>query len=87
MADKDARRPAPLATSAAMVSAAQQRGLLLGRNSDTAAGLDNVLALAPPLSLTDDDADHIVEALTGAFADAPDAKPETETADAQGAAA
>jgi len=87
VADKDARRPAPLATSAAMVSAAQQRGLLLGRNSDTAAGLDNVLALAPPLSLTDDDADHIVEALTGAFADAPDAKPETETADAQGAAA
>ena len=27
---------------------------------DTAAGLDNVIALAPPLSLTDDDVDDIV---------------------------
>jgi taurine-pyruvate aminotransferase len=49
--------------SAGIVAAAQQRGLLVGRNVDTAAGLDNVIAVAPPLSLTDADADHIVDVL------------------------
>jgi taurine-pyruvate aminotransferase len=69
VADRATREPAPLATSMALMGAAQRRGLLLGRNADTAAGLDNVLALAPPLSLTDEDADHIVGALAGAFGD------------------
>ena len=49
------------------MAAAQKRGLLLGRNADTAAGLDNVLALAPPLSLTDEDVDHIVDVMTEIF--------------------
>jgi taurine-pyruvate aminotransferase len=52
-----------------IVKAAQARGLLLGRNVDTAAGLDNVIALAPPLSLTDADADHIVDVLGAVFAE------------------
>jgi taurine-pyruvate aminotransferase len=55
--------------SAGIVAAAQQGGLLLGRNVDTAAGLDNVIALAPPLSLTDADADHIVDVLSAVFAE------------------
>jgi adenosylmethionine-8-amino-7-oxononanoate aminotransferase len=67
VADRATRAPAPLATSVALMAAAQRRGLLLGRNADTAAGLDNILALAPPLSLTDGDADHIVEGVSGAF--------------------
>jgi adenosylmethionine-8-amino-7-oxononanoate aminotransferase len=50
-----------------VLAEAQKRGLLLGRNADTAAGLDNVVALAPPLSLTGEDADHIVKAITDAF--------------------
>jgi taurine-pyruvate aminotransferase len=58
-----------VAVSAGIVAAAQQRGLLVGRNVDTAAGLDNVIALAPPLSLTDADADHIVETLSACFAE------------------
>jgi 4-aminobutyrate aminotransferase-like enzyme len=55
--------------SGGVVAAAQQRGLLVGRNVDTAAGLDNVIALAPPLSLTDDDVDHIVDVLGAVFAE------------------
>ena len=51
------------------MAAAQRLGLIVGRNADTAAGMDNVLVLAPPLCLTDDDADHIVGALEGAFAE------------------
>ena len=67
VADQVTRAPAPGAVTGAIVKAAQAHGLLVGRNVDTAAGLDNVIALAPPLSLTDADADHIVEALGAVF--------------------
>jgi 4-aminobutyrate aminotransferase-like enzyme len=69
VADKATRKPVDRGVSGGLVAAAQKRGLLLGRNVDTAAGLDNVLALAPPLSLTDEDLDHIVDVLAGVFAD------------------
>jgi adenosylmethionine-8-amino-7-oxononanoate aminotransferase len=69
VADHATRAPAARADSAALLAAAQGHGLLLGRNADTAAGLDNVLQLAPPLSITDEDADHIVSAITAAFAE------------------
>ena len=73
VADQATRAPAERKVSAGVVAAAQRHGLLVGRNVDTAAGLDNVIALAPPLSLTDADADHIVEALGAAFAEHADA--------------
>ena len=69
VADRATRAPAPRAVSAGLVAAAQGRGLLVGRNVDTAAGLDNVIALAPPLSMTDADADHIVETLGACLAE------------------
>ena len=69
VADQATRAPAERAVSAGVVAAAQQRGLLVGRNVDTAAGLDNVIALAPPLSLTDGDVDHIVDVLGACFAE------------------
>jgi taurine-pyruvate aminotransferase len=69
VADRATRAPAERAVSAGLVAAAQGRGLLVGRNVDTAAGLDNVIALAPPLSMTDADADHIVETLGACLAE------------------
>jgi adenosylmethionine-8-amino-7-oxononanoate aminotransferase len=69
VADQATRAPTERAVSAGIVAAAQRHGLLVGRNVDTAAGLDNVIALAPPLSMTDADADHIVEALGAVFAE------------------
>jgi taurine-pyruvate aminotransferase len=69
VADQATRAPAAREDSAALVAAAQGHGLLMARNADTAAGLDNVLQLAPPLSITDDDADHIVTAVAAAFAE------------------
>jgi adenosylmethionine-8-amino-7-oxononanoate aminotransferase len=69
VADQATRAPVGRAISAGIAAAAQQRGLLVGRNVDTAAGLDNVIALAPPLSLTDADVDHIVETLGACFAE------------------
>ena len=69
VAEAGTRTPAARADSVAIMGAAQRRGLLLGRNADTAAGLDNVVAVAPPLSLTDADVDHIVEVLGESFAE------------------
>jgi taurine-pyruvate aminotransferase len=69
VADPATRAPAAREDSAALVAAAQGHGFLMARNADTAAGLDNVLQLAPPLSITDDDADHIVTAVAAAFAE------------------
>jgi taurine-pyruvate aminotransferase len=69
VADQATRAPAAGAVTGGIVKAAQARGLLVGRNVDTAAGLDNVIALAPPLSLTDADADHIVDVLGAVFAE------------------
>jgi taurine-pyruvate aminotransferase len=75
VADQATRAPAERAVSAGIVAAAQQHGLLVGRNVDTAAGLDNVIALAPPLSMTDGDADHIVDALAAVFAERTEGVP------------
>ena len=75
VADRATRAPVERAVSAGLVAAAQQRGLLVGRNVDTAAGLDNVVALAPPLSMTDADADHIVETLSACFAERAEGVP------------
>jgi adenosylmethionine-8-amino-7-oxononanoate aminotransferase len=69
VADKATRKPVDRTVSGGLVAAAQKHGLLLGRNVDTAAGLDNVLALAPPLSLTDEDLGHIVDVLGAIFAE------------------
>ena len=69
VADQATRAPAAGAVTGGILKAAQARGLLLGRNVDTAAGLDNVVALAPPLSLTDADADHIVDVVGAVFSE------------------
>jgi taurine-pyruvate aminotransferase len=69
VADRATRAPSG-PTAAAILGAAQRHGLLLGRNADTAAGLDNVVALAPPLCVTDEDVDHIVNVITECFAEA-----------------
>jgi adenosylmethionine-8-amino-7-oxononanoate aminotransferase len=66
VSDRTAKTPSG-PTAIRILAEAQKRGLLLGRNADTAAGLDNVVALAPPLSLTGEDVDHIVSVITDSF--------------------
>ncbi|HEU5141415.1 MAG TPA: aspartate aminotransferase family protein, partial [Bacillales bacterium] len=38
-----------------VISHCKEKGLLIGKNGDTVAGFNNVLALSPPFSITDDD--------------------------------
>jgi len=53
--------------TAEVLSACTEGGLILRSNRDTTPGDNNVLVLAPPLSITDEDLGFIVETLKGSF--------------------
>jgi taurine-pyruvate aminotransferase len=65
--DKETREPASTEKVAAAISGCKERGLVIANNADTVAGFNNVLTLAPPLSITNDDLQFIAEALKGCF--------------------
>ena len=65
--DKETKEPAGPERVAAAISGCRERGLVIANNADRVAGLNNVLTLAPPLSITDDDLEFIVEVLEGSF--------------------
>ncbi|MFQ5894364.1 MAG: aspartate aminotransferase family protein [Nitrospinota bacterium] len=60
---------APLAAeeTTRVVGLVRDRGVIVGKNSDTVAGVQNVLTVAPPLILNRQQADRIVDALAGAL--------------------
>jgi adenosylmethionine-8-amino-7-oxononanoate aminotransferase len=62
--DKKNKEPAPPHKVGAVVSGCQERALIVGKNGDTVAGFNNVITLAPPLSVTDDEVEFIAEKLT-----------------------
>ena len=60
---------------AALSAAIKENGVIVGRNVETVPGFCNVMILSPPLILSKDEADRIVEAIeTGLKAVAPTAK-------------
>jgi taurine-pyruvate aminotransferase len=61
--DRQSKRPASKEMVEAAISGCKERGLIISKNGDTVAGFNNVLTLAPPLSLTEDDLDLIAGAL------------------------
>jgi taurine-pyruvate aminotransferase len=69
MVSGEGREPMPEAQVVAVQKAVREAGVLIGRNNDTVPGLCNVLTLAPPLTLTTEGADMIVEAIEGAVSD------------------
>jgi adenosylmethionine-8-amino-7-oxononanoate aminotransferase len=50
-----------------VISACNERGLILRYNRDTTPGVNNILVMAPPLSITDEDLAFIIETLKGSF--------------------
>ena len=66
---EDRETRVPLADSVVMriVGDCVRNGVILGRNSNTVPGRCNVLLIAPPLILTEKEADQIVETVTGAM--------------------
>jgi adenosylmethionine-8-amino-7-oxononanoate aminotransferase len=65
--DKETKEPASSEKVAAAMSDCKERGLIIANNADTVAGFNNVLTLAPPLSITDEDLEFIVHALKETF--------------------
>ena len=51
-----------------IIKECKEHGLIIGKNSDTVAGFNNILALSPPLSCTDDDVQFIISTLKKVFA-------------------
>ncbi len=65
--DKESKQPVSTPTMDKVISACNERGLILRYNRDTTPGVNNILVMAPPLSITDEDLTFIVEALKGSF--------------------
>src|ERR687889_1769459 len=57
--DKESKEPASAEMVTATISGCKERGLVIANNADTVAGFNNVLTLAPPLSITDGDLEFI----------------------------
>ena len=69
--DKETKQPADPEKVAAAMSGCKKRGLIISSNADTVAGFNNVLALSPPLSITDEDLDFIAQTLKESLDDIP----------------
>lgn len=67
--DKETKEPAPLEIVNKVMQIAKSKGLIVGKNGDTVAGFNNVIALSPPLNITDEDLAFIVNVLKETFAE------------------
>lgn len=59
--DKETKAPAKSDKVNKVIDACKKRGLIVGKNADTVAGFNNVVTLAPPLCLTDEDVAFIAD--------------------------
>lgn len=65
--DKATKEPASAARVGQVIAECKANGLIIGKNGDTVAGFNNVIALSPPLSATDEDSEFIVTTLKAAI--------------------
>ncbi|CEH32200.1 aminotransferase [Aneurinibacillus migulanus] len=65
--DKATKEPASAARVGQVIAECKANGLIIGKNGDTVAGFNNVIALSPPLSATDEDLEFIVTTLKAAI--------------------
>jgi adenosylmethionine-8-amino-7-oxononanoate aminotransferase len=65
--DKATKEPLPVDKVNQIIATCKKAGLIIGKNGDTVAGYNNVLALSPPLTITNDDLEFIVTTVKEAF--------------------
>lgn len=65
--DKETKQPAAMDKVNKVIEACKKQGLIVGKNGDTVAGFNNVITLAPPLCLTDEDVVFISRTVKEAF--------------------
>ncbi|MFK4306481.1 taurine-pyruvate aminotransferase [Bacillus sp. RC242] len=61
--DKQTKEPASIEKMNKVINACKEKGLIIGKNGDTVAGYNNILQLAPPLSITEEDFTFIVKTM------------------------
>ncbi|MEH7275111.1 aspartate aminotransferase family protein [Neobacillus vireti] len=62
--DKQTKVPLDVSLVNHVIAACKQEGLLIGKNGATVAGYNNVLALSPPLNITQEDIEFIIKTLS-----------------------
>jgi taurine-pyruvate aminotransferase len=67
--DRNSREPAAPEKVASVIAGCKKRGLIVGKNGDTVAGFNNVITLAPPLIINEDDVEFIAQTLIAAVSD------------------
>lgn len=60
VANKETKEPLSPAAVGKIIAECKSNGLIIGRNGDTVPGYNNILALSPPLSSTDEDLDIVI---------------------------
>lgn len=61
--DKQTQKPVAAQIVDQVIKTCKEKGLIIGKNGDTVAGFNNIIQIAPPLSITDNDFDFIVKTI------------------------
>ncbi len=69
VANRETKEPLSPLRVKAIVARTKSLGVIVGRNGDTVAGLNNVVTVSPPLTIAENEIDQIAEALTTAIAE------------------
>lgn len=67
VADRNTKEPIDVTIVNNIIAHCKNNGLIIGKNGVTVAGYNNVLTLSPPLNITNEEKDYIVEKLTEAI--------------------
>lgn len=63
VSDKEKKTPVDVAIVNQVIAKCKDNGLIIGKNGVTVAGFNNVLTLSPPLSISTEEKDYIIEKL------------------------
>ncbi|UOQ48623.1 aspartate aminotransferase family protein [Gracilibacillus caseinilyticus] len=66
--DKTSKEPIEEERAASIVKVCKEQHILIGKTSDTVAGFNNIITMSPPLSITKDELQLIIDALKMAIA-------------------
>jgi taurine-pyruvate aminotransferase len=67
VSDKEQKTPAPAGYVSRVIAACKNRGVLIGKNTDTVPEQNNVLTLSPPFIISDEELKLIVKAVQDAL--------------------
>lgn len=67
VADKSTKQPLAAEKVNAVITDCKKNGVLIGKNGATVAGFNNVLALSPPLNISQEDIDKVISTLVNSI--------------------